>query len=62
MLNVTTTGAQTTIPIMYSDPLYIPTLNTELIHKKYMDDADLLKVSKSGDTMTGNLNMGSNKV
>jgi hypothetical protein len=36
------------------DPLYV--------NKTYIDAADATKVSKSGDTMSGNLTMGGNKV
>lgn len=39
-----------------------PTLDDHLSRKKYVDDNDALKVNKAGDTMSGPLNMGSNKV
>lgn len=35
-----------------------PTSNAHAAHKLYVDTADALKVSKSGDTMTGVLNIG----
>jgi hypothetical protein len=39
-----------------------PTNSTDAASKGYVDTADALKVAKSGDTMSGNLAMGSNKV
>lgn len=33
----------------------VPTNDKHLTHKKYVDDADALKVNKTGDAMTGNL-------
>jgi hypothetical protein len=35
--------------------LLTPSANTDATHKLYVDTADALKVSKSGDTMTGAL-------
>jgi hypothetical protein len=40
--------------VKLDDPLYV--------NKTYIDNADALKVAKSGDTMSGNLAMGGNKV
>ena len=40
--------------VKLDDPLYV--------NKTYIDNADALKVAKAGDTMSGNLAMGGNKV
>jgi hypothetical protein len=40
--------------VKIDDPLYV--------NKTYVDNADALKVAKAGDTMSGNLAMGGNKV
>lgn len=40
----------------------IPTGDTYLTNKKYVDDQDALKVSKSGDTMNGVLNMSTHSI
>jgi hypothetical protein len=40
--------------VKLDDPLYV--------NKTYIDNADALKVTKAGDTMSGNLAMGGNKV
>ena len=40
--------------VKIDDPLYV--------NKTYIDNADALKVAKAGDTMSGNLAMGGNKV
>jgi hypothetical protein len=34
-----------------------PTNNKDVTNKEYVDDKDALKVSKAGDTMTGNLTL-----
>jgi hypothetical protein len=39
-----------------------PDIDLSSISKVYIDAADALKVAKAGDTMTGDLNMGSSKV
>lgn len=39
-----------------------PTADDHAAKKKYVDDQDALQVTKSGDTMSGDLNMGSNKI
>jgi len=39
-----------------------PSNSTDAASKGYVDTADALKVAKAGDTMSGNLAMGSNKV
>ena len=39
-----------------------PSVDNDLSRKKYVDDQDALKVSKSGDTMSGELAMGTNKI
>ena len=39
-----------------------PTADDHAAKKKYVDDQDALQVTKSGDTMSGQLNMGSNKI
>ena len=39
-----------------------PSNSTDAASKGYVDTADALKVAKAGDSMTGNLAMGSNKV
>ena len=39
-----------------------PTNTTDAARKDYVDSADALKVSKAGDSMTGELAMGSNKI
>ena len=39
-----------------------PTADDHAAKKKYVDDQDALQVTKSGDTMSGELNMGSNKI
>ena len=39
-----------------------PTNGGDAANKTYVDDQDALKVSKSGDTMSGNLNMGYNQL
>lgn len=39
-----------------------PTAAQDAATKNYVDTQDALKVSKSGDTMSGNLNMGGNKI
>ena len=48
----------TTNPRYESDP----TVDNDLARKKYVNDQDALKISKSGDTMGGDLAMGSNKI
>ena len=40
----------------------IPAGDNYLTNKKYVDDQDALKVSKSGDTMSGVLNMGNHSI
>lgn len=40
----------------------IPAGDNYLTNKKYVDDQDALKVSKSGDTMSGVLNMGTHSI
>jgi hypothetical protein len=39
-----------------------PTNDGDAANKLYVDDQDALKVSKSGDTMSGNLDMGNNTI
>lgn len=42
--------------------LATPTNGGDAANKTYVDDQDALKVSKSGDTMSGNLDMGGNNI
>ena len=39
-----------------------PTADGDAANKLYVDDQDALKVSKAGDTMSGNLDMGGNSI
>ena len=52
-LTLSNTALTSTLPVIL--PLATPTIGNEAAHKSYVDTQAALKVSKTGDTMSGNL-------